>query len=259
MNAALDLEAGFDFPVQEFVVERAGQARKLNCCGIDPDLYGDAVDVVMLGLPTLNVLIDSGVIIMGGVHLTQRFKQLEPVRFDEPVSVSGRILELGPHPRGAVLKCRFAYTRADGTVLVEAVRSGIIPMGEPGPSAKLSRPDEDLDGFDEIMRHPLDPPKVAEYSDSARNLIHSDPEVARQHGFRAPIAAGLMGLHYYREALEKRYAPSTFDLEVWFRRPMFWDDTLSLVAQEVEGRIAAMHLLNSDGKPTSNAVVPAVG
>ena len=82
--------------------------------------------------------------------------------------------------------------------------------------------------------------------------------MAKEHGFRAPIAAGLMGIHLYPEALEKLYQPKSFDLEVWFRRPMFWDDTLSLVAREDDGRIAAMHLLTTEGKPASNCVVHAV-
>ena len=128
-------------------------------------------------------------------------------------------------------------------------------METTGSTGPISRPDEDLTGFSEVLRRPLEPQNVADYSDEAGNLIHSDPKVALEHGFRAPIAAGLMGIHFYREVLETHYAPSAFDLEVWFRRPMFWDDTLSLVAREENGRIAAMHLLGSDGKPTSNCVV----
>lgn len=258
MSAALEVEAGFEFPSQTFTVATVDQTRKLKCSGIDPELYGDKVDVAMLGLPTLRVLMASGIPILGGVHLSQRFRQSEPFRLEEEISVRGRILELAPHPRGCILRCEFSYARADGTVCVEAERSGITPIGPKEASAGIPRPDETLDGFEEVMRRQLVPQNVADYSDEAGNLIHSDPEVARQHGFRAPIAAGLMGIHFYREALEKRYTPESFDLEVWFRRPMFWDDTLSLVAREVDGRVAAMHLLCSDSKPASNCVVHAV-
>ena len=149
--------------------------------------------------------------------------------------------------RGCILKCAFEYARQDGTVCVEAVRSGISPIGSKEPSNGIPRPSEELDGFGEILRRTLVPEKVADYSSEAGNLIHSDLDVAREHGFRAPIAAGLMGIHFYQEALQQEYAPSAFDLEVWFRRPMFWDDTLSLVARENGGRIAAMHLLTTEG------------
>ncbi|MEL0021320.1 MAG: hypothetical protein VW709_15710 [Rickettsiales bacterium] len=258
MSAAPELASGFEFPAQVFTVTAAEQERKLICSGIDPALYGRNVDVAMLGLPTLRLLMAAGIPILGGVHLSQRFRQIRPFDLDEPITVSGRILDIAPHPRGCILQGAFDYARADGTVCVEAVRSGIAPMGPKEASHGIPRPDENLDGFSEIMRRTLEPQKVADYSDEAGNLIHSDPEVARQHGFRAPIAAGLMGIHFYREALEKRHAPTSFDLEVWFRRPMFWDDTLSLVAREEGGRIAAMHLLCSDGKPASNCVVHAV-
>ena len=252
------LEDGFEFPKQTFSVAASDQTRKLTCSGIDPALYGDAVDVAMLGLPTLRVLIACGIPILGGVHLSQRFRQVEPFRLEEEITISGRVLNIAPHPRGCILRCEFAYARRDGTVCVEAVRSGITPIGAKEPSDGIPRPDESLEGFDEIMQRTLVPEQVADYSNEAGNLIHSDPEVAREHGFRAPIAAGLMGIHFYQEALQKRYAPSAFDLEVWFRRPMFWDDTLSLVARETGGRIAAMHLLTSEGKPASNCVVHAV-
>jgi len=258
LSAAPEIESGFEFPARTFTVAKADQTRKLKCSGIDPALYGDDVEIAMLGLPTLEVLMACGIPILGGVHLSQRFRQIEPFQLEEPITAAGRILEINPHPRGCILRCQFSYTRADGTVCVEAERSGITPIGARDPSDGIPRPDESLEGFIEIMRRELVPEQVADYSSEAGNLIHSDPEVAKEHGFRVPIAAGLMGIHFYREALEKAYQPKAFDLEVWFRRPMFWDDTLSLVAREESGRIAAMHLLCSNGKPASNCVVHAV-
>lgn len=254
----MEIMSGFEFPTRTFTVKKADQNRKLKCSGIDPELYGDFVEIAMLGLPTLEVLMSVGIPILGGVHLSQRFRQEQPFQLEEPIKVAGRILEINPHPRGCILRCQFTYARADGTVCVEAVRSGITPMGDREPSDGIPRPDETMDGFSEIMRRELVPDLIANYSNEAGNLIHSDPEVAKEHGFRAPIAAGLMGIHLYREALEKLYQPKSFDLEVWFRRPMFWDDTLSLVAREALGRICAMHLLGSNGKPASNCVVHAV-
>ena len=93
---------------------------------------------------------------------------------------------------------------------------------------------------------------MADFSSEAGNLIHSDPKIAKQHGFRAPIAAGLMGLHFYRKFIGENFESKSFDLQVWFRRPMFWDDELSLIVKEYNSKTFDMHLLGSNGKPTSN-------
>ncbi|MEC8200483.1 MAG: hypothetical protein VX085_13100, partial [Pseudomonadota bacterium] len=124
MSAAPDIECGFEFPTRTFSVTKADQERKLNCSGIDPALYGDQLEIAMLGLPTLEVLMACGIPIMGGVHLSQRFHQLEPFHLEEPITAAGRILEINPHPRGCILRCQFTYSRADGIVCVEAERSG---------------------------------------------------------------------------------------------------------------------------------------
>ena len=255
----VDLEIGFEFPSYAFCVSADDQSHKLKCSGIKPDLYGNNVDLAMLGLPTLRVLMAYDIPILGGVHLSQRFRQINPIRLEEEIIVKGSITDINPHPRGCILSCKFTYRTSSGNLCVEAERSGIVPIRARKTSLGIPRPEERLDGFVEIEKRSLEPKKVAEFSSEAGNLIHSDPLVAIQHGFRAPIAAGLIGIHLYREAIEKHCArPKYFNMEVWFRRPMFWDDTLSLVAKKEKGQIAAMHLLGPNGKPTSNCVIHAL-
>jgi hypothetical protein len=255
----VDLEIGFEFPSYAFCVSADDQSHKLKCSGIEPDLYGNNVDLAMLGLPTLRVLMAYDIPILGGVHLSQRFRQINPIRLEEEIIVKGSITDINPHPRGCILSCKFTYRTSSGNLCVEAERSGIVPIGARKTSLGTPRPEECLDGFVEIEKRSSEPKKVAEFSSEAGNLIHSDPLVAIQHGFRAPISAGLIGIHLYREAIEKHCArPKYFDMEVWFRRPMFWDDTLSLVAKKEKGQIAAMHLLGPNGKPTSNCVIHAL-
>ena len=50
----------------------------------------------------------------------------------------------------------------------------------------------------------------------------------------------------------ENFETKSFDLQVWFRRPMFWDDELSLIVKEHNSKTFEMHLLGSNGKPTSN-------
>lgn len=258
VSEALEKGSGFQFAPWTFCVDKEEQVRKLNCSGVNPKIYGNQVEIAMLGLPTIKVLMAADIPILGGVHLSQRFRQIEPLQLEEPITVAGQIVEINPHPRGCVLHCHFKYSRSSGLVCVEAERSGIIAIGAKEPSRGIPRPSETLEGFSQIMRRKLIPKSVGEYSNEAGNLIHSDPAVAAEHGFRAPIAAGLMGIHFYREALQKAYQPNAFDLEVWFRRPMFWNDTMTLMALKEKGRICAMHLLCPSGKPASNCIIHSV-
>ena len=258
MSEALEKGCGFEFAPWTFCVEKKEQVRKLNCSGVNPEIYGNQVEIAMLGLPTIKVLMAADIPILGGVHLSQRFRQIAPLQLEEPITVAGQIMEINPHPRGCILHSHFKYSRSNGYVCVEAERSGIIAVGAKEPSRGILRPSETLEGFSEITRRKLIPKSVAEYSNEAGNLIHTDPAVAAEHGFRAPIAAGLMGIHFYREALQKAYQPNAFDLEVWFRRPMFWDDIMTLMAFKEKGRICAMHLLCSSGKPASNCIIHSV-
>ena len=259
MNKPKNLEIGFEFPRQTFSISSNDQKDKLECCGVQSDLYGDWVDVAMLGLPTLQILMDSGIPILGAVHVSQRFLQTHPLRLGEIICVYGKIMEITPHPRGSILGCEFTYENDAGKICVEAQRCGIIPVGAKEPSHGIPRPEENLNGFTEILKKILEPHKVVAFSKEAGNLIHSNREVAKQHGFKAPIAAGLIGIHLYREVIARHMRnPECFDMEVWFRRPMFWDDRLSLVVKKKNDSIVAMHILGPDGKPASNCLMHAM-
>ena len=135
----------------------------------------------------------SGIPILGAVHLSQRFRQLRPLRLDETIRISGRIIEINPHPRGSIICCEFKYGNEEDQICVEATRSGIIPLGAKEPSNSIFRPKEDLDGFNKISQKILKPSKVASFSKEAGNLIHSDVEVAKKHGFRKSLKIWSLG------------------------------------------------------------------
>ena len=252
MNDIKNISPGFEFPEKVIQISEEEQRNKLSCCDIDGYIYGNEVDITMLGLPTLEVLMAADIPVLGAVHLFQKFHQHSPFILGEAIIVNGKIREVLPHERGCILNCDFRYMDSMGNVRVEAQRSGIVPVGAKAKSQENFRPSEQLEGFLERNRYLLNPKKVTDFSSEAGNLIHSDPEVAKQHGFRAPIAAGLMGLHFYRKFIAENFETKSFDLLVWFRRPMFWDDELSLVVREVNSKRFDMHLLGSNGKPTSN-------
>lgn len=243
------LEAGFAFETVAFSVERAFQEAKLGAAGIDAGHYGDLADPTFLGHGALKAMHESGISLLGQVHMTQRFRLHRAVRVEEPLTIAGMVTRIEAVPRGRRVWCRFSYCDRAGREVCETERSGLRPdparkRGPGGGSAPV--PDEG--GFERIAEHQLTPEGVAAYSDDTLNAIHNDPEVAARYGFRAPIAAGLMGIHYYVAALAGDGMPERLDLAIRFLRPMFWDDRLSL--QRRNGR---MRLVNPEGKPVSEA------
>jgi acyl dehydratase len=124
--------------------------------------------------------------------------------------------------------------------------------GKPRP------PQDPREGKVLLARHRLVPEKVAAYSIDADNLIHSDPETARRFGFRAPIAAGLMAVHFMMAALCRPSPPARLRMTVHFRRPMFWDDALEVWGEFRADRMTALAVVNADGKATSGGAVEAI-
>lgn len=225
---------GFEFPTVTYAVGRAFQERKHRAAGVDPALFGHLADPTFLGHGALRAMDAAGLPLVGQVHMTQRFRQTRRLRLDEPLTVSGRVVRIEQVPRGRRVHCGFEYRDADGDLVCETERSGLRPDPDaerprgPGASADGAASGDAALGFEEMAVHALTPEGVAAYSDDALNPIHNDPEVAARFGYRAPIAAGLMGIHYYMAHLAGDGVPSELDLSIRFRRPMFWDDRLRL-------------------------------
>jgi hypothetical protein len=72
------------------------------------------------------------------------------------------------------------------------------------------------------------------------------PEAAIKAGFRAPIIGGGMGVRYLMAEIWQRLAPRTLDIEVYFRRPIFWDDTVTIRVEERDGKWTAICLAKGD-------------
>ncbi|MEM8769706.1 MAG: hypothetical protein AAGE43_19910, partial [Pseudomonadota bacterium] len=71
-------------------------------------------------------------------------------------------------------------------------------------------------------------------------------------GFRAPLIGGGMGVHYLVNALYAAGVLETLDLDIFFRRPIFWDaafdvvragDAIALVSSD-EGKVLTEARIN---------------
>ncbi|MFP6775078.1 MAG: hypothetical protein VCE74_22525 [Alphaproteobacteria bacterium] len=256
------LPVGHVYQPRPVFIYRDTQLAKLTASGIDPDVHGDRLDLTFLGLPILDALMERDVPLQGQVHVYQRFIQHAPVMLDGDLNMRGEITAIEKVAKGEVVRWTFDFTDQAGRHLVTIDRAGLRPQAmAPGDSGKggatdsLAPPAEDQPGFEALWQRTLVPDDVARYSSDGRNKIHSEPGIARQFGFRAPIAAGLMGVHYYLEALARNGATDKMDLEIWFKRPMFWDETLTLRHCTDGGRLTAMRIENQAGKPASLARV----
>jgi len=111
-----------------------------------------------------------------------------------------------------------------------------------------------------FAQYQLTPAVVKGYS-SEGNSIHYEQAAAEQAGFRAPLIGGGMGVHYLMAQLWQMQAPQQFAMDIYFRRPIFWDEQVQVgvAFAESAGDAAAagataqtqpraMALLKPDGK-----------
>ena len=84
------------------------------------------------------------------------------------------------------------------------------------------------------------------------------PATARRYGFRAPIIAGNQTVNFLLEALALDTLPHAFDIEVRFRKPVFWDDAVAIEGRRgAGGRLTAIRAVNGDGVTVADATVHA--
>lgn len=257
-----EFRTGLSFPPMDCTITRKTQAKKLACCGIDPALFGDRLDITHLAYAAILAVGNAGISINGRVHMTQHFNMRSPILLEEPLTVEGEVLSVTQAPRGRIEESKFDFRRPDGSIPLVSRRGSILldPSAKADRKPATARPLENpRAGLDLIARHQLVPEKVAAYSDEAENLIHSDPETAKRFGYRAPIAAGLMAVHFMMAALCNPSPPNQSKMAVRFRRPMFWDEALEVWGRRnPDGTVAALSVINPEGKVANDCVVEDV-
>lgn len=221
---------GFELTTTDVAVSAAYQAEKLNACGIDPEIFGTQVDPSFFIGIGIHAGIRSGISAEGNVNMLQRLIQYRPVKLDEVLQVAGRIESVKPVPRGHTVQTQVSFKDASGAVVIDASRTSLRPDpskddargagARPGPV--VAEPEAAL----QINSHELTPQQVKDYSTEG-NSIHYEEAAAKAAGFRAPMIGGGMGVHYLAAAIWKQGAPAHLNLDIYFRRPIFWDEVFT--------------------------------
>lgn len=252
---------GFAYRPQTIAVESTEHDRMLRVCGIDPGIFGGSADPsFFIGLAT-HAGVNSGISANGSVNMVQSLVQHAPAPLDTPLQVTGEVLKVADAPRGTVVTSVVRFADADGRTLITAQRRSLRPdpakVGTRGAGERPAPVVEDVAALRALSEVEMTPDRVTGYR-ATGNPIHFDPEAAKAGGFRAPIIGGGMGVHYLAAAIWREFSPQSVDLDICFRRPIFWDDRLSVRVDDREGRWRAI-CLAKDGKVATEARINAIG
>jgi len=224
---------GFEFNDGKVVVTSEHQEAKLLACGLDNAVFGEFVDASFYIGIAIHAGINNGISAEGNVNMVQKLEQHRRVKLGEPLFCQGVIKKVTEVPRGVTIDTDVWFEDEDGNRVITASRRSL----KPDPSRIVSRGTgerpapvvEDLAVLEKFDDYRLTPSMVKNYAMEG-NSIHYDMEAANKAGFRAPLIGGGMGVHYLLATLWKYCSPDEFDLDIYFRRPIFWDHVFGVYA-----------------------------
>ncbi len=241
--AWLDPHEGFEYLTDVVIISAAHQAEKLTACGLDPSVYPDTVDPSFFIGEAIHAGINSGITAEGNVNMLQSLVQHRPARLDEPLTVRGHITAVTHVPRGRTIDTDVWFEDAAGARVITARRRSLKPdPAKVGVHGAGERPPPVIENPASLLHtdsYQLTPEQVKDYS-SEGNSIHYEMAAAQKAGFRAPLIGGGMGVHYLLAAIMSGYAPEQIDLDIYFRRPIFWDDAFAVLREENESGLRAI-------------------
>ncbi len=249
MSTWHDPVAGFQYQSRVLEMTPATQSERLTACGIDSSVFGDAVDpAFFIGLG-IHAGIDSGISAEGNINMLQRLIQHRPAMLGEPLTVKGEITNVVDVPRGQRVETDVWFEDSHGERVISCPRTSLRPQQRASESAQGpgagERPKPVVGDVGDLLlldSYELTPERVKAYSIEG-NSIHYEQEAAERAGFRAPLIGGGMGVHYLTAQMWRDRKPQSFDVSIYFRRPIFWDESVQVGVVEDEGRWQAMALL----------------
>jgi len=251
---------GYRFQPRQLTVDREEQTRLVSLCGIDPSIFGDCIDPSGFISLAIQEGVRNRIHSNGTVNMVNTLVQHRPMRLGEPLTVTGEILDVEEVPRGRVATSEARYANADGELTATSRRRSLRPdpakAGTRGAGEKPVTVIEDVERLKALGTFTLNPEDVKAYG-GPHNPIHFDPEAARRGGFRAPIIGGGQGVRFLTAEIWRRFEPQAIDLDIYFRRPIFWDDTFTVMVDEDRGVWRAIGLIK-EGKVATEARVKLI-
>jgi acyl dehydratase len=247
--ATVELHEGLELPARGAIVDAERQRRYHTAAELAEGLFGETVDLSILA----NDCILAGYPLRDGrttnLHMSQRMVQSAPVRLGEPLRLTGRVAELAGMGKGRRVRIDLEFTRADGSVPVRAeMTSGRVDRAAMRQKGAGSAKTFGTEGFEAVAeKHPTAARVTAYSAEFPLDQVHFDPAVAAAIGLPAPVAQGLMSLTWMMEVLAKKGVPAELDILAEFRRPIFWDDRISVLARDA----AAFQVWNADDQVCS--------
>ena len=248
----LDPYPGFQYIPQQVSVSAAHQQEKLSACGIDAQLFAGVVDPAFFIGIAIHAGIDSGISAEGNINMLQQIVQHRPVKTDELLDVQGQIVAVDAVPRGHSVRTEVGFYDQRGTLVLSANRTSLKP--DPDKAEQRGAGDRpapvihDVNLLQSLRSYQLTPEGVKRYS-SEGNSIHYEIAAAQKAGFRAPLIGGGQGVHFLTAALWQARTPEQVRMDIYFRRPIFWDEQVTAACLiDPQGGWQAMALLKPDGK-----------
>ncbi len=252
---------GFRLQNATIVVEAAEQMRELELCGIDPAIFADAVDPAAFISLAIQAGVRNGISANGTVNMVQHLVQHRPVRLGEELAVSGHITAVDEVPRGRIATSETWFSGKDGERAITTGRRSLRPKpvqaATRGAGDQPSPVIEDAGKLRRVREVMLIAQKVERYG-GRHNPIHYDPEAAKRGGFRAPIIGGGMGVRYLTAEIWRQFLPQVIDLDIYFRRPIFWDDSFCVLVDSENDAWKAICLAKGD-KVATEARINRIG
>ena len=252
--------AGLKFQERAMSVEAEDQRRLLKLCGIDPAVFGEYIDPACFISLAIQEGVRNKIHANATINMVQGLQQHRPMTLGEPLIVSGQILRIEDVPRGRAATSEVWYSGEDGRRALTARRKSLRPdaskVGVRGAGERPAPVIADVTQLKTVNQFTFTPESVKAYS-GPHNPIHFDPEVARRNGYRAPMTGGTQCVRFITAEIWRRYHPQGVDLDIYFRRPLFWDDTFSVMVDEHEGEWKAI-CLAKDGKVCTEAKINSI-
>ena len=247
----IEPEEGYQLGPDIISVASDYQIEKLTACGIDPGVFSGAVDPSFFIGIAIQAGVNSGISAEGAVNMVQFLEVIRPPLLDEPLLVQGRIESVNEVARGERVETHVWFSDQKELVVLRANRVSLRPRSisadAGGAGLRPASVISDISTLKQREEFRLTPDIVRNYS-SEGNSIHYDETSAKAGGFRAPIIGGGMGVHYLMAELWTARQPNCFSCNIYFRRPIFWDDEISV---GVDPSYKVLGLLKTEGQAKS--------